>query len=133
MYKITLINMPFADCTLPSIALTQLKSLVESQFAEKVSVDIVYLNHDFSNYFGRDRYAYISFSMSSMYAGLGDWLFRHLAFPSLPDNTEKYLQRFFWGKGKDVQLAKQIIADKRPNLGAFMDELITTYELDRPK
>jgi ribosomal peptide maturation radical SAM protein 1 len=131
MYKITLINMPFADCSLPSIALTQLKSLVETQFPEKVSVDIVYLNHDFANYFGSDRYTYIGFSMSSMYAGLGDWLFRHLAFPSLPDNTEKYLQRFFWGKTKDIQLAREIIAEKRPNLGAFMDELIATYKLDQ--
>jgi magnesium-protoporphyrin IX monomethyl ester (oxidative) cyclase len=131
MYKITLINMPFADCTLPSIALTQLKSLVEVRFPETVAVDIVYLNHDFSNYFGSDRYSYISFSMLPMFAGLGDWLFRHLAFPSLPDNTEKYLQRFFFGKGKEVQLIKEIIADKRPNLGAFMDELITTYKLDQ--
>ena len=46
MYKIALINMPFADLQLPSIALTQLKAVVEQRFKDQVSVNIYYLLND---------------------------------------------------------------------------------------
>jgi hypothetical protein len=48
---------------------------------------------------GVELYQYISTSMQSFYAGLGDWFFRLEAFPQLPDNTQQYLQRYFRGKG----------------------------------
>jgi hypothetical protein len=41
MYRIALINMPFANLSLPSIALTQLKSLVESRFCQLSGVGSV--------------------------------------------------------------------------------------------
>ena len=52
MYKIALINMPFTDLTLPSIALTQLKAVVEQRFKDQVSVKVYYLSHDFHKYLG---------------------------------------------------------------------------------
>ena len=80
MYKIALINMPFADLSLPSIALTQLKFVVEQRFGDAVSVDIHYLSHDFANYLGLDLYESITNSADAQNAGLGDWFFRQTAF-----------------------------------------------------
>ena len=73
MYKIALINMPFADLSLPSIALTQLKAVVEERFKDQVSVDVYYLNHDFARYLGLELYESITSSADSQNAGLGDW------------------------------------------------------------
>jgi hypothetical protein len=33
---------------------------------------------------------------------------RQEAFPQLPDNTQKYLQRYFWGNGKNEQQVKDL-------------------------
>src|SRR6185369_3502976 len=84
MYRITLINMPFANLSIPSIALTQLKAVVESRLTEQVSINLLYLNHDFANYLGLDLYDVIVNSKESQNSGLGDWFFRQTAFPSLP-------------------------------------------------
>src|ERR1700746_1510044 len=131
MYTISLVNMPFANIELPSIALAQIKSLLKSQFDEKISVRIIHVNHDFARFLGLDTYRFVSTSMQSLYAGLGDWFFRRQAFPELPDNTDKYLRRYFWGKTREQQHVKQMIEQKLPALGAYMDELITKYELDK--
>ena len=40
MYKISLIDMPFANLQMPSIALTQIKAIIQAEFPEEVSVDI---------------------------------------------------------------------------------------------
>jgi ribosomal peptide maturation radical SAM protein 1 len=131
MYKISLVDMPFSNVYLPSIALTQIKSVTKSRFPGKVSVDIVSLSHDFAKYLGVDCYQYISTSMQALYAGIGDWFFRQQAFPQLPDNTDTYLQRYFWGKSEDERRIKDLIVRKRPKLDAFMDEMITRYALDQ--
>src|SRR5262245_13059162 len=110
MYKISLVDMPFSNVNFPSIALTQIKSVIESQFADQVSVEIVSISHDFAKNIGVDLYNHISTSMQALYAGLGDWFFRQQAFPELPDNTEKYLQRYYWGKGES-QAIRDLISD----------------------
>ena len=131
MYRIRLVNLPFISLTAPSIALTQLRSVIQSQFQGKVSIEIAYLSHDFGKYIGVDLYQYIANSMEALYAGLGDWFFRQEAFPELPDNTEKYLRRYYWGKTETAQRVKSLVAQQRPNLNTYMDELITKYELDK--
>src|SRR5690242_21961487 len=98
MFRICLINMPFASLSLPSIALTQMKSRLKEQFKDRVSVEILYLNHDFGKYLGVEFYDFLSNSMQSLNAGLGDWVFRQLAFPDQPDNTAKYFERYFPGE-----------------------------------
>src|SRR6185295_1846094 len=133
MYKISLIDMPFANLQMPSIALTQIKAIIQAEFPEEVSVDIVSLSHDFAHYIGIDLYQHITSSMQALYAGLGDWFFRQQAFPEAPDNTAKYVQRYFWGNKKDEQRVKDMIAQKRPKLDAYMDELITRHELDKAR
>jgi len=131
VYRICLVNLPFISLAVPSIALTQLKSVIRSQFQEKVSVEIIYVSHDFGKQIGVDLYQYIAESMEALYAGLGDWFFRQAAFPELPDNTEKYLRRYFWRKTERSQQVKDVIAQKRPKLDAYIDELITKYQLDQ--
>lgn len=131
MYRISLINMPCANLGLPSIALTQLKSILESEFPNQVSVELLYLNHDFANYFGIEFYGYLTNSMESFNIGLGDWIFKQVAFPELADNSEKYFMRYFPAKSPDVQRLKEAICQKRLGLNALMDELISRHELDR--
>lgn len=131
MYRISLINMPFANLGLPSIALTQLKSVIEAEFPKQVSVDLLYLNHDFAKYFGIEFYDYLTNSMESFNTGLGDWMFKQAAFPDLRDNSEQYFARYFFGKGPDVQRLKQATTEKRPGLNQLLDQLISTNELDK--
>lgn len=131
MYRICLINVPFASFVLPSIALTQLKSVIEARFPKEVSVDIVYLNLDFAKHYSPGVYQHIANSLETLHADLGDWYFRQVAFPELLDNTEKYLRRYFWNRSAEVQQIKNLVAGKRGGLDAFMDELILKYELDK--
>jgi len=52
MYQMCLVNMPFAALYLPSLALTQLKSVTEEKLGNEVSIKIAYLNHDFARFIG---------------------------------------------------------------------------------
>jgi ribosomal peptide maturation radical SAM protein 1 len=131
MYRITLVNMPFANLSLPSIALTQLKAVVESQFKEQVSIDLLYLNHDFANYLGLDLYDLIVNSKESQNSGLGDWFFRQTAFPNLPDNASDYLSRYFPLHTEQMNQLKALVLEKRRGLSNFLESLIGKYSLDK--
>jgi len=131
MFRIALINMPFTNLELPSIALTQIRSVCQQRFGDKVSVDIHYLSHDFAKYMGFDCYEYLGRSFGALNAGLGDWFFRQAAFPDLPDNTERYLERYFPARNPERQQLTAWIEEKRPGLDAFMDQLVAQYVLDQ--
>ena len=131
MYKISLINMPFANLGLPSIALTQLKAVVEAEFPRQVSVDILYLSHDIAKYLGIELYDFLTNSMESFNTGLGDWIFKRVAFPDCPDNTLKYFTRYFPAKTPDIERLKTSILSKRQGLDVLFDELISKYELEK--
>jgi ribosomal peptide maturation radical SAM protein 1 len=131
MYRIALINMPFTNLELPSIALTQIRAMIHERFSTQVSIEVHYLNHDFAKYFGMECYEYLGRSFGSLHAGLGDWFFRQEAFPELPDNTSKYLERYFPVKNQEYQKLMQWIAEKRQGLGRFMDELVSRYDLEK--
>ena len=129
MFRICLVNMPFSNLALPSIALTQIQSVVEARFKDNVAVEIHYLSHDFAKLFGTDFYGFIATSMDSLNTGLGDWLFRQAAFPALQDNTEKYFERYFPAKTPETELLRKLIRQKRPELDALLDELVAKYDL----
>ena len=122
MFRISLVNMPFSNLALPSIALTQIKSVVESRFEDQVSVEVLYLSHDIAKYLGTDFYGFLATSMDSLNTGLGDWLFRQSAFPELPDNTEKYLQRYFPAQTPEMELLKKLIRQKPTWIAFDYDE-----------
>jgi len=128
MLKVSLVNMPFAAPQFPSIALTQLKSVAESRCGERVRVRILYLNHDFAHYLGVDIYQVMN-SVQASNAGLGDWLFRSLAFPELPDNAEVYFQRYYPQRDPVMEMRRRTILGKRAGLERFMQSLVAKYQL----
>lgn len=129
MYKVSLINMPFADLWYPSIALTQLKTVVEEQLGDKVSVRILYLNQDIAQYFGVRLYCYISGALETNMAAMGDWLFSNIAFPDKEDNVDAYFQRCFPGTDPETENNKVQILRKRKGLSTLLDRLISKYAL----
>ena len=131
MYRIALINMPFANLQMPSIALTQLKSVIEDRFKNEISVDVYYLNHDFANYLGLDLYYQITESADSQNSGLGDWFFRQIAFPDQTNNMDVYISRYFPYHTPQITTLKTIVMTKRGGLDRFMDRLIAKYALDK--
>ena len=70
MFRICLVNMPFSNLALPSIALTQIKSVVDAKFKDKVAVDIQYLSHDVAKFLNVDFYGFLATSMESLNTGL---------------------------------------------------------------
>lgn len=128
MYQIALLHLPFARIDLPSIALTQLKSVVESAYPGRVAARIVYANHDFAQYLGFDLTSDIITTSTNI--GLGDWFFRQVAFPETEDNLEEYFRRTFPLPTPEAEKLKRVIQAKRAGLDAFFDDLITKYGLD---
>jgi ribosomal peptide maturation radical SAM protein 1 len=131
MYEIVLINMPFASCVIPSIALSQLRAVVEAELAGKVSVRIAYLSHDVADYMGIERYRFVSNSMQPLNCGFGDWFFRQVAFPDLPDNVDAYVQRYLRVNDEGNRTMRELIETFRPGLDAMLDGLIDRYELHK--
>jgi ribosomal peptide maturation radical SAM protein 1 len=131
MYKIALINMPFADLSMPSIALTQLQAVVAQRFKDQVSIDVYYLNHDFARYLGLELYELITSSADSQNAGLGDWFFRQTAFPELANNAGAYLSRYFPFHTEEMNMLKSRLLEKRRGLDQFLDSLIAKYSFDQ--
>lgn len=130
MYKVFLINMPFVDVSIPSIGLTQLQSVLRDQFPTEVSVDILYLNHDFANYFGFDLYQALVTSFHN-FNEVGGWFFRPLAFPDVADNTKEYFQRYYPGQDEESRQFKTAMQEKRRGVDAYLDALIDQYKLDK--
>jgi len=121
--------MPFANLQMPSIALTQLKSVVESRCKDQVTVEVFYLNHDCAHYFGRDLYGAI-LGADGQNSGLGDWMFRQAAFPDRANNVSLYLSRYFPLQNTEMNSLKSAILEKRRGLDRFLDTLISKYALD---
>jgi ribosomal peptide maturation radical SAM protein 1 len=129
VFRVCLLNMPFADLLMPSIALTQLKSVTDSCLAGRVNVEIVDVNHDFAQHIGVDVYRDISGSMKPLYAGFGDWYFRQAAFPFMEDNRESYFKRFLWSNDESTARFRRLVDFRRPLLHNYIDSLITRYKL----
>lgn len=131
MYKISLINMPFANLSLPSIALTQLKSVIDERFGPEVRVRILYLNQEFAHYLGQDLYDYITGALQANNSGLGDWLFRQVAFPDLEDNSALYFRRYFSQLDASGEAIKGSMLAKRAGLKRYMDRLVAKHQLEQ--
>src|SRR5215212_6574916 len=129
MYRIALINMPFAAINMPSLALTQLKAVVETTFRDEVSVEIIYINQEFAHYLGVEPYESVTSQLDHHDSGLGDWFFRQVAFPEAADNTEVYLRRFYAVQSTKVQMFRNYVQQKRQGLDAFLGKLIMKHQL----
>lgn len=131
MFRISLINMPFSALSLPSIALTQLKAMIDEKFGDQVSTDILYLNQDFAHYIGINLYQTTAESMEAHHSGMGDWFFRQAAFPELPDNSKEYFQRYYPHHAEQTEAYKRTIMEKRLSLNNFLNRVITRHKLDQ--
>jgi magnesium-protoporphyrin IX monomethyl ester (oxidative) cyclase len=130
MVSIALVNMPFARLDLPSLALTQLRAVLEREFPSEVSAEIFYLNHDFAALFGFETHEEMAYVSNSV-RGFGDWLFRQAAFPHLPDNSVEYFKRYFPRKSEESERLQALAAEQRPRIDALIERLIDQHGLDR--
>jgi magnesium-protoporphyrin IX monomethyl ester (oxidative) cyclase len=128
--RICLINMPFAPIEAPSLALTQLKAVIEQRFTGRIHVEILHLNLEFLDFTGGiDNYQRI-ISGHGRLSGAADWLFRQAAFPEAPDNTAGYLDRFHFDHADhQIRQLRAFLLDSRPRLAAFLDRLVTEHRL----
>lgn len=131
MYRIRFINLPFAALQFPSLALTQLKSVVESRCGEQVQAQLIYANHEFAPLPGETLYQEIATSVRHGLTGLGDWLFRRVAFPELPDNSTEYLARCYPRRDPEHERLRQAICRLRDQVETWLDGLIDRHALDR--
>jgi ribosomal peptide maturation radical SAM protein 1 len=127
MTRIALVNMPFADWHRPSFALSQLAALARREYPDDAKVDVYYPNQDFAERLGGSTYAEMASTVDHLTTGIGDWLFRQLAFPELPDNSAQYFRRYYLGPG--WQEFRQKVSALRAGLKAHCFELIDRYDL----
>jgi magnesium-protoporphyrin IX monomethyl ester (oxidative) cyclase len=125
--SLKLVNMPFADWFRPSFALSQLAALVQRELADKVDTQICYLNIDFAAYAGEALYEDISGDSAHAATGLGDWIFRQIAFPDQDDNSEAYFGRYY--VGSSLVKFRRSILDLRSGVERFCVDMIDRYEL----
>lgn len=132
--RLALVNMPFGFLRLPSIALSQLKSVVQSQFGESVTTDILYLNLDFGVYFGTPLYTYLSSHPDAMKINIGEWIFRDVAFPKVAASDQQYFEDFGLSDSTvDFSLLTRFYLDiikfKKESIADFLESLIQKYQL----
>lgn len=131
MQRIFLINMPFAALNVPSLALTQLQSILRRRFGGETAVEILYLNYDFVDFIGGVEAYQGALSIDALTSGIGEWFFRQAAFPDLPDNSDAFFKRYQYGRQEQTQAVCRLVAEKRPALDLFLDGLIDRYGIDQ--
>jgi len=133
MLHIALVNPPFASVWSPSLALSQLRSVVRNgPHRDRVTIQEYFVNFAFAKHFGLDFYNYVSTSSDTLNVGFGEWIFRRAAFPEVPDNAEAYFERF---RGNfpwlDAERYWQYTLSKREGLEALIESSIDRFALDR--
>lgn len=127
MLRVALINMPFADWHRPSFALSQLAALIRREYPGEIDIDVYYLNQDFASHIGASKYNEIATSIDHLMTGVGDWIFRKVAFPDEPENSTQYFLRYY-REPRWREFRSQILK-LREGLEDFCRELIDKYEL----
>ncbi|HKH45976.1 MAG TPA: RiPP maturation radical SAM C-methyltransferase [Thermoanaerobaculia bacterium] len=130
MYRIALVNMPFASADMPSIALAQLRTVLRSELGDQVECEVFYPNLDFVGYLGPHLYELISNTVLANTSGLGDWFFSQEAFPEKPDESDAYLIRHFSEHRSQLEAFRGELKEKRRQAGAYLDKTIDLYRLD---
>jgi ribosomal peptide maturation radical SAM protein 1 len=127
MIRVKLVNMPFSDVEIPSLALTQLQAAMARRCGGRAQVEICYASHDVCRYLGLELYRRICAEAS--FSGLGDWLFRDLAFPGLPDNAAEYRARYYPSRQLGEVFEEAFCA--RAGLDRLLDEIVARYGLEK--
>ena len=137
--RIPLITMPIVAITCPSLGLTQLKDVTQRAHGDRVEVEILYLQHDFARYMaeadkarggGAGTDLYEVFCGNQMHnTGLGDWFFRQVAFPGLPDNAKEYFTRYYPGRSPEIERFRAALLERRKGLEDILDDLILRHRI----
>lgn len=127
--EVVLVNTPFAAAHMPSLALTQLKAVTEQQLRGRAHTRVCYLNQDFAVRLGVDQYHAIGQARDHLYSGVGDWLFRQIAFPDAPDNSEEYFRRYYRRGDSATNDFKTLITRERSSLTETLLELISLHRI----
>jgi len=128
---IKLINMPFGHLAMPSLALTQLKAVLEAAFGNDVDVEILYLNLELAQTAGMAKLYDHVLSHRGHMTGLGDWLFRQVAFPDAPDNAADYLDRYYFDAGETSGDVRAYVDGARHSLADVLDAAVERHRLDQ--
>jgi len=140
--------MPFAYLRIPSIGITQLKSVLDDQLGGEVTTELHYLNIDIAGFLDFNIYNFIAENSYSQFCNFGEWFFRQEAFPFLADNSSEYFRHFGLEMERMFLDAKQttterkrpvasnelifysnVLLEKREELGHFLDSLIIKNRL----
>ena len=146
--RVCLINMPFAYLRIPSIGITQLKSVLDDQFGAEVNTELHYLNIDIGRFLDFHIYNFIAENSYSQFCNYGEWFFRQEAFPLLNDNSIEYFRHYGLEMDKmfpdamrtsderngpvpsnELILYSNVLLDKRREIGDFLDSLIVKNRL----
>lgn len=129
MLRIALLNMPFSAVEIPSIALTQLQSVVQRRLGDRVAVEVFYPSHDMCLFLGLPDYLAACNEASN--SGLGDWLFQQIAFPGAPDTTDEVRWRYFPANDQRRAAFERLAALREEALDGFLEAVIARYRLDQ--
>lgn len=131
MFRVALVNPPFAALSAPSFAVTQLQELLRQRFGtERAEVSAHYLNIDFAKYLGYDLYTFIANTVDALNCGVGEWMFRRVAFPTAEDNAQEYFARYaHLLRRADGKSRAQEIMNKLPGMDALLDSMIDEHDL----
>lgn len=127
--NIKLLNMPFGSLLAPSIALTQLKAVLNREFGDRVLVDICYASLDFAEHIGAPELYMYPHTDAGMLTGAGDWFFRQAAFPDAPENSDEYFARFYFDDDEETERIRGFLRDGRAKIDEFLDTVIEKYAL----
>jgi ribosomal peptide maturation radical SAM protein 1 len=119
--RISLINMPFCYLESPSLALAQLRAVLQEDpnLAGRVQIDICHAQHDFAREFGLDLYRYLTDSGDLL---AGEWLFSNALYLRGDIAGSEYLRQYCPDR------AEQMI-EANSRLNGFLDALIERYAL----
>ena len=126
--KIKLVVMPFFQVETPSFSVTVLKHTLQSNYSDNVEVDICYINHDFAKFIGLGISQTISFSQEVFATGIGEWIFKDIAFPDDIVDPSSYFMRYF--PGDKFENFRNFIIDRKSKLNGFISNMIDKYNLN---
>jgi len=131
MLRVCLVNPPFAAVQTPSLALTQLRSVLERELGGRVRVEIHYLNLEIARLVGRELYELYATAGQGQSAGLGEWIFRRAAFPAATDTDEEYFRRYFPPRREGMAAFRESALGLRDRLEQRLAEWVEERRLDR--
>ncbi|MGQ9574074.1 MAG: RiPP maturation radical SAM C-methyltransferase [Thermoguttaceae bacterium] len=127
MSAVLIVNMPFASLRWPNLGPSLLKAALARR---KVPCDIAYLNFDFAERIGLERYTWIADCFAFVLGG--EWLFARHFFPGQLADEEQYFREVLLAS--DPGLSRADLEDFRAvqaEVGPFLDHCMASIDWTR--